>query len=555
MAMGAQQPAAAGAGPADTESASTGSADRPAREGREGARAAVWEGTAAVPDYPALAEDTAADVCVVGAGIAGLTTAYYLARAGRRVVVLDDGPVAGGETGRTTAQVATSFDDYYHEAERVHGEAAARLLAESFRAGVDAVERIVREEDIACDWARVDGYWFPAPEEAEQGRALLRKELDAAHRAGLADVELLDAWPDARARAFGPGPVLRFPNQGQFDIHKYMAGLARAVERHGGRIFGRTHVRDVEPGARGAPHVVRSDAGRAVTAADLVVATNSPVNDRYAMHTKQAPYRTYVVAARVPRSALGTGFYWDTRDPYHYVRWLRPPGGDDAGTDLLLVGGEDHKTGQADGPEEAAFDRLEQWTRARFPVEAVEYRWSGQVMEPVDYVAFIGRNPGDERVYLATGDSGNGMTHGTIAGLLLSDLILGRPNPWTDLYDPSRVSLRAAGAWLEENLNVAGQFVDYVAPAEADTEAEVPAGEGRVLRRNGRPVAVYRAEDGTVTERSAVCPHLFCVVDWNSAEKTWDCPCHGSRFAVDGTAVNGPSRAPLAPVDAPPGGR
>jgi Rieske Fe-S protein len=302
--------------------------------------------------------------------------------------------------------------------------------------------------------------------------------------------------------------------------------------------------------------VVRSDAGRTVTAEHLVIATNSPINDRYAMHTKQAPYRTYVIGARIPRAAVPPAFYWDTLDSYHYVRWLRPPGDDDAegGTDLLLVGGEDHKTGQADGPEEAAFDRLEQWTRARFPVQAVEYRWSGQVMEPVDYVAFIGRNPGDERVYISTGDSGNGMTHGTIAGLLLSDLVLGRDNPWTDLYDPSRVSLRAVGTWLEENINVAGQYSDYVAPGEVDRPEQVPAGEGRVLSRGGQPVAVYRAEDGTVTERSAVCPHLFCVVDWNSAEKTWDCPCHGSRFAFDGTVINGPSRAPLAPVDAPPNG-
>jgi glycine/D-amino acid oxidase-like deaminating enzyme/nitrite reductase/ring-hydroxylating ferredoxin subunit len=533
-----------------------GGAMRPAREGREGARPSVWEGTAAVPDYAALAEDLAADVCVVGAGIAGLTTAYHLAGAGRRVVVLDKGPVGGGETGRTTAQVATSFDDYYHEAERVHGAAAARLLAESFRAGVDAVERVVRDEGIDCDWARVDGFWFPAPDDAARGRALLEKERDAARRAGLADVELLDDWPDPRARAFGPGPVLRFPGQGQFDIHKYVAGLARAVERRGGRIFAHTHVGDVEPGAGGAPHVVRAAGGRTVTAPELVVATNSPINDRYAMHTKQAPYRTYVIAARVPRAAVPAAFYWDTRDPYHYVRWLRPPGADAAegGTDLLLVGGEDHKTGQAEGPEEDAFDRLERWTRERFPVEGVEYRWSGQVLEPVDFVAFIGRNPGDERVYIATGDSGNGMTHGTVAGLLLSDLVLGRPNPWVDLYDPSRVSLRAAGTWLEENLNVAAQYADYVTPAEAGRAEEVPPGEGRVLRRGGQPVAVYRAPDGAVTERSAVCPHLFCVVDWNSAEKTWDCPCHGSRFAVDGSVVTGPSRAPLAPAGDPPDG-
>ena len=508
----------------------------------EGARPSVWDATAEVPRYPAPTEDLETDVCVVGAGIAGLTVAYELARAGRRVVVLDDGVVGGGETGRTTAHLATSFDDTYHEVERMHGAAAARLLAESFVAGVDTIERIVRDEAIDCDFVRLDGWWFPAVHNGKEERQTLERERDAAHRAGLTDVELVESWPLLDPLG---GPALRFPRQGQFHIHKYVSGLARAVERHGGRIFTGAHVDTIEDASSDdARCMVKTDAGRTVHARDVVLATNAPINDRFAMQTKQAPYRTYVIGARVRRGAVPPGLFWDTADPYHYVRLLDPTG--EGEHDVLLVGGEDHKTGQGGDDEAARFDALERWTRQRFPIEAVEHRWSGQVIEPIDYIAYIGKNPGDAHVWIVTGDSGNGMTHGTIAGLLLPPLIAGRAHPWEALYDPSRITLRAAGEWLKENLNVAAQYVDLATPGDATGPEDVPAGEGRVLRRGATKLAVYRSPEGELSVRSAVCPHLFCVVDWNSAEKTWDCPCHGSRFAPDGHVLNGPSRAPLA---------
>jgi Rieske Fe-S protein len=216
---------------------------------------------------------------------------------------------------------------------------------------------------------------------------------------------------------------------------------------------------------------------------------------------------------------------------------------------VLIVGGEDHKTGQADDADER-FDRLERWARARFPTAgAVEYRWSGQVLEPVDYMGFIGRNPGDRRTYIATGDSGNGMTHGTIAGILLTDLILGRENPWATLYDPARKSLRATMEFLKENVNVAAQYVELVTPGDADSPADVAPESGAVLRRGTKKVAVYRDAAGTLHTCSAICTHLGCVVHWNDTEKTWDCPCHGSRFDRFGKVVNGPAIADLQPVE------
>jgi Rieske Fe-S protein len=245
---------------------------------------------------------------------------------------------------------------------------------------------------------------------------------------------------------------------------------------------------------------------------------------------------------------------WDNLDPYHYIRLQPNPQSDEENTgrahDLLLVGGEDHKTGQADDGEER-FDRLEHWTRHRFPVlESIEHRWSGQVMETIDGLAFIGRNPLDsDNVYIATGDSGMGMTHGTIAGILLSQLISGNDHPWRTLYDPSRKTLRAAGQFARENLNVAAEYGAWLTPGDLNSEDEIPPGSGAVLRQGLNKIAVYRSESGELTRLSAACPHLKCVVAWNAVERTWDCPCHGSRFACDGTVLNGPANSNLSPLD------
>ena len=497
----------------------------------------LWMATADMPSYAPLAEDATADVCVVGAGIAGITTAYLLTQVGKSVIVLDDGPVGSGETGRTTAHLTNAMDDRFYRLEQLHGERGARIAAASHGAAIDRIEAIVRTEGIDCDFERLDGYLFLGGEDKEDE---LARELEAAHLAGLGDAEPLDRIPKV---PFDSGPCLRFPRQGQFHPLKYLAALARAVTRNGGRIFTGSHVAEFEAKPR-RPQVTTSDK-KTVTANAMVFATNSPINDWVKMHTKQAAYRTFVVGCRVPRGSVPRGLYWDTPDPYHYVRLQS-----DANGDVLIVGGEDHKTGQKDDAPER-FARLEVWARERFPmIQGVEYRWSGQVMEPVDYVGFIGRNPGDDgrNVYIATGDSGQGMTHGTIAGILITDLITGRENSWESLYDPGRVSLKAGVEFAKENLNVAAQYRDYVTPGEVSSPDEIAPGSGAIIRRGTHKIAVYRDELGQVHERSAVCTHLYCIVDWNSTERTWDCPCHGSRFDPFGKVVNGPAVAPLGEV-------
>lgn len=499
----------------------------------DGTRSA-WMDVAA-PSYAALEEDLITDVCIVGAGIAGMSTAYALAAEGRNVAVLDDGPVGGGMTQRTTAHLSNAIDDRYLRIERLHGRDGARIAAESHTAAIDRIESIVRQEQIDCDFERLDGYLVAAHGTPQD---FLGRELAAAQRAGLTDVSVAARAPNEAAEL---GRCLRFPRQGQLHPGKYLAGLAGALLQRGGRIYGGTHAARVEGGA--AAHVTTAT-GRTVCAAAVVVATNTPVNDIVTIHTKQAPYSTYVVAARVPRGSVAKALYWDTADPYHYVRLH-----DDGVDELLIVGGEDHKSGQADDGAER-FARLEQWMRERFPTaQAVTLRWSGQVMEPMDGVAFIGRNPGDaSNVYIATGDSGMGMTHGTIAGMLLTDLILGRPAPWAALYDPARKMLRAPLEYAKENLNVAAQyFDDYLGRGDIQSADELAPGQGAVLRRGLAKIAAFRDHDETLHEYSAVCPHLGCIVQFNAVEKSWDCPCHGSRFDRHGRVIVGPANRDLAP--------
>jgi glycine/D-amino acid oxidase-like deaminating enzyme len=385
----------------------------------------VWMATAETPAGPKLAEDEGTDVCIVGGGIAGLTVAYQLTKEGKRVVVLDDGPTAGGETARTTAHLAYYIDDGLTEIESLHGEDGLRLAVESHSAAIDRIERIVAEEDIDCDFARLDAYLFDAP--GGHGPDFLKKELDAAHRVGLKDARWVDRAPMG---GFDTGRCLCFPRHARFHPLKYLAGLTKAIKANGGKVYNDTHAKSITGGT---PARVETSAGRAVVAEAVVVATNTPVNDMVAIHTKQAPYRTYVVGLRVPSGSVTDALYWDTLDSYHYVR-LQHVGkgtGKKGGHDVLIVGGEDHKTGHHNDADRRWND-LEAWTRERFPEAGeVEFRWSGQVMEPVDYLGYIGHNPMDkENVYIATGDSGMGMTHGTIAGMLLPDLILGRVNVW-----------------------------------------------------------------------------------------------------------------------------
>jgi glycine/D-amino acid oxidase-like deaminating enzyme/nitrite reductase/ring-hydroxylating ferredoxin subunit len=490
-------------------------------------------------DFGKLDEDKTADVVIVGAGIAGITTAYFLSKEGKEVAVVDDGHVGSGETGRTTAHITNALDDRYYNILRMHGKEKAILAAASHTTAIRTIESVVRMEGIDCGFERVDGYLFLDPSDR---RRSLDHELESTHAVGL-ETEIVERAPIG---SFDSGPSIRFPDQAQFHPIRYLAGLTGALVRLGGQVFTDTHVEDVT--TRG----VTTSEGLRIRAGKVVVATNAPIVDKVSgLYKKQDAFRTYVIAATVEKGTVLKGLYWDTGNrrsksvvpPYHYVRTQELE--DDGRHELLIAGGEDHSTANAVALEER-FSTLEKWTRERFPILDIKYRWSGQVMEPRDAVAFIGRNPRDKRrnVFIATGDSGNGITHGTIAGLLLTDLILGRKNAWSSLYDPSRRFRGHAAAPYGGKPDLHKMKQEDVAKAVA----RLKPGHGMVaeVRRSEEPLAFYRDASGTLHGFSALCPHLQCTLRWNDVEGSFDCPCHGSRFSCDGCVVNGPADEDLS---------
>lgn len=499
----------------------------------EGKTVSYWEASENLIEKDSLTESIETDVCIIGGGISGLTTAYILTKAGKKVVVIDDGTIGGGETSRTTAHLSNALDDRIYRIEKWHGAEKARLAVQSHTAAISEIERIVETEKIDCDFTRLDGYLI----EAEDGEDDLKEELDAAHRNGLAEVERVERAP---IKDFETGECLKFPRQGQFHILKYLTGLAKAIEQNGGRLFSNT--RAVEWKGEAAPQV-KTAANQTINAKSIVLATNYPIMSH--MFAKLPAYRTYVIGARIPKNSIEKCLIWDTADPYHYVRTQA-----EDEHDVLIVGGEDHRVGQADDGDER-FARLWQWTQERFPsADEILYQWSGQFMETHDGLAFIGRySSGEPDVYLITGDSGQGMTHGTIGGMIVSDLILERENPWTEVYEPSRLATQSIKEAIPEILSSTAPYVDWLTGGDVSSVDEIKPGEGAIISHGTTKIAAYRDENGKLFQRSAVCVHLGCIVRFNSLEKTWDCPCHGSRYGIDGHPINAPAFSALAEID------
>ncbi len=499
----------------------------------EGKTVSYWEASENLIEKDALQQSIETDVCIIGGGIAGLTTAYLLAKTGKQVIVIDAGAIGGGETSRTTAHLSNALDDRIYRIEGWHGEDKAKLAVESHTEAVSQIEKIITEEDIDCDFLRVDGYLI----EAENGEDDLNKEFETAHRLGFTQIEKVKRAP---IENFDTGECLRFPHQAQFHILKYLSGLAKAIEQNGGRLFSNT--RAVEWKGEDAPEV-KTASGQTIRAQSIVLATNYPIMSK--MFAKLPAYRTYAIGAKVPKNSVEKCLIWDTADPYIYVR--TQPEND---YDVLIVGGEDHRTGQEDDSD-ARFGRLWQWTQKRFPMaEEILYKWSGQFAETHDGLAFIGRFSGSEpNVYLITGDSGMGMTHGTIGGMLVSDLILGRENDWAEVYEPSRLATQSISEAVPEIISSTVPYVDWLKGGDVSSPNEIKNGTGAIISHGATKIAAYRDENGKLYQRSAVCTHLGCIVRFNSLEKTWDCPCHGSRFGIDGHPINTPAISPLEEIE------
>jgi glycine/D-amino acid oxidase-like deaminating enzyme/nitrite reductase/ring-hydroxylating ferredoxin subunit len=493
--------------------------------------------------FEKLSNDIETDILVVGGGIAGLTSAYCLAKEGRKVILVEDGFIGSGETGRTTAHLTCALDDRYFELEKIFDLPTSKLAAQSHTAAIEWIYYTVKQHNISCHFKKVDGYLFSHASDTDE---TLQEEHKATHRAGLV-TEMLDSVPGIVTDQ--DKWCIKFPNQAQFHILLYIKGLADAFIQLGGKIYTETKAESItKEGATGN--------GFKIKANHIVVATNTPVNDWVAMHTKQWPYRSYVIAAKIPKGKLPYSLWWDTGDhnskwiskPYHYVRLEEF----NEQYDMLISGGEDHRTGQADDEdikEEDRYTRLEEWTRKHFPaIEKIEFKWSGQVMEPLDSLAYIGKNPGDDNIYIITGDSGNGMTHGTLGGIIINDIIMGKENPWIKMYSPSRITLKTTGDYLHEVGNMVAQYADWFTDEEIKQADELKPGEGAIISSGIKKIAVYRDEENKLHTCTAVCPHLGAILQWNADEKTFDCPMHGSRFTTEGKVINGPASTDLKKI-------
>ncbi len=473
-----------------------------------------------------LAADGKFDVCVIGGGIAGLTTAYLLATEGKKVVVLEAQPgLADGETRHTTAHLAWVLDDRFARVASIRGDNVARAAADSHRSAIGLIEQIAAREQISCEFRRVVGYLFPGAD----GPDVVLDEADALRRLGIT-FSMIDDPPAPEVA----GPSLRFAGQGQFHPRKYLAGLATAIRKHGGTIHTSTRAVRIEGGS---PCTVRTEAGNTVTASAVVVATNAPFDAGVLLHTKLAAYTTYAVAMEVARGIVPEALYWDTEDPYHYIRIH--PGPEE--TDYLIVGGEDHKTGQATDQDErlGAISQLDarEVPRGRGGSQPLvrtgirDTRWPGP-----DWSRAVG--PQCLRHHWRFG-------HGPHARdarrRLVANLIRGQADTLEQVYDPSRLMPVALKTFLAENLNLAAQYTDWLTGGDVKLADEIPPGQGAIVRRGLKKLAVYKEKDGKVCEMSAACPHLGAVVRWNPGEQSWDCPAHGSRFSCDGKVLHGPA--------------
>jgi glycine/D-amino acid oxidase-like deaminating enzyme/nitrite reductase/ring-hydroxylating ferredoxin subunit len=492
----------------------------------------LWQATSAAPPFEPLRTTLHADVAIVGAGITGLTAALLLAERGKSVIVLEKERVASGETGNTTAHLTVAIDARYHYVRRKYGAEEAKLVADASRRSIEQIASLIERYSIDCRFRRVPGYLYT---EKRKYVSELKNEAVAAREAGL-DAQ----WVGEVPLPFATRGAVLWPNQAQFHPGEYLAGLAKHAAAAGVRIFEQTLVTEIKDGE---PCTLETAHGERVTAGAVLMATNTPVAGFTLIHVKQAAYRTYAMAF-TETGPHPEGLFWDTADPYHYTRWQDT----DQGT-YRIVGGEDHRVGEEEDTE-ASFDSLAQYAREWFGERPLKYRWSGQVLEPHGGLPFIG---GKGNVYISTGYAGQGMTFGTVGGMLIADLLTGVDNPWAELFRPGRTRPDVtAKEFVTENI----EFPLHLASdrltsrdVEGKSTDEVRSGEAKIVELDGRKVAAYRDDAGTLHCVSPVCTHMKCDVAWNTAEKTWDCPCHGSRFTPDGDVLNGPARHPLEKVD------
>lgn len=496
---------------------------RKSQYGLAGRAESFWIASTPETDFPSLTENISVDVAVLGGGIAGITSALFLKDAGLTVAVLEAGRILEGVTGHTTAHISSAHNIIYRYLIDHFGKEGAKQYADANQMAIERIARLVGDNSIACDFRRTSEYIYA---ENRDDLDKLKTEFEAAESLGL-PVSFLDAAP-LPFKTYG---AIHYQNQAQFHPRKYLMALAKLIPGDGSFIFENTRALDVEGGE---PHRIKTDKGY-LTAKIIIIATHYPILNQGLLFMRMAPYRSYVLGIRVA-DEIPEEMFDSSEYPSHYIRTQPTPDGH-----LIIVGGEDHATGHVTNTAEH-YKRLERFARDHFQVKSIDYRWSTQDNYSFDRVPFIGRlTPGSRHIYVATAFKGWGMTHGTVAGMVLSDMILGRPNPYHELYDPGRLKLLTTGAKLiTQNIHIAETLIrGRLSRPEKLTPLDV--GEAKVAEIDDKEAAVYKDDRGEIHSISPVCTHMGCIVSWNNAERSWDCPCHGSRFNFDGEILHCPT--------------
>jgi glycine/D-amino acid oxidase-like deaminating enzyme/nitrite reductase/ring-hydroxylating ferredoxin subunit len=506
--------------------------------------ASYWTDNTPAPKFSALKEDIAVDVLVVGAGITGITAAYLLKRAGYNVALVEKNRCLGGDTSNTTAHLTCVTDTLLSELVKDFGTGHAQAVWDAQLAAIDMIDRIVWREQIKCQFDWVSAYLYnPSAATGRPGQEKhaidLQKEADLAAELGF-DAEVVARAP------FINQPAVRYDNQAKFHPRKYLIALLRLLcSEQGCQVYEQTNIDEIE----GTPITATTSGGARIHCEHVLIATHVPLQGKSgllpatALQSKLAPYSSYVIGGWVPRGSVPEALYWDTGDPYDYMRVDRRHD-----HDFIIFGGEDHKTGQVQDTA-ACFKGLEERIKSWLPDVAVTHRWSGQVIETNDGLPYIGETA--ERQYVATGFAGHGMTFGTLSAMMFVDHVTGGTNPWAELFDAGRTKVKG-GLWdyIKENKDYPYYLIrDRFAGTSSQSLRAIPRGHGEVIEVNGQPAAVYRGLDSQIHVRSATCTHMGCYVHFNNAEHTWDCPCHGSRFKVNGDVLAGPAEEPLAAIE------
>ena len=486
----------------------------------------IWKAKATATNYPELHESIEADVCIVGGGITGITTAMQLKNSGKKVVLLEAMRIGDGTTGFSSNHLNTQIDFTYQEVTKKHNSDKAKIVAQSRSQAIDYIEEMINQHAINCDFKRVNGYLYA---EKEKNQESIEQEFRYCEKVEL-PVELSNDIP----LPFKINKTIVFANQAQFNSQQYLQGMAANLGNdcsiyENSRVIHYDHSEKKLITANGS-----------VKAEHVILATHLPLFINI-HQTTAAPYRSYMITAKLEEYPPH-GLYWDNMEPYHYTRVYEQDG-----EKWLVVGGADHKAGNDDNNIDY-FDQLEQYVRDRFPVLSIEHRWSSQYYEPADGLPYIGNSPGGNTL-MATGYSGDGLVYGTVAGIILADMVLQKKNKWQETYNSKRIPPLSAGkTYMKENVDVAKHLIMDRLRSSAKID-EIANGEGALVDINSNRYALHKDENGEIHVCSATCPHLGCLVKWNHMEKSWDCPCHGSRFTARGEIIIGPATRNLKKID------